>query len=138
MTGEMGDKVDFEAEGLLDGLEGKQRESRLKLLTDLHERGAGLEELRRAVTDGQLALVAVDLVLSGDGKRLTASEVAERAGHRGGVPRTAVAGAGDGARRRRRGGLLRARRRGGEAARDDPRRRHSRRGHPRDRRACSG
>ena len=75
----MGDDVDFEAEGLLEGCDGAQRESRLKLLADLHDRGVGIDELRRAVTEGRLPLVAVDRVLSGEGKRLTAAEVAERA-----------------------------------------------------------
>ena len=76
----MADEIDFAEEGLLDGLEGSERESRQKLLADLHDRGVAIDELRRAVTDGQLALVAVDCVLSGEGKRLTASQVAERAG----------------------------------------------------------
>jgi len=35
--------IDFEAEGLLEGLEGEEREARLALLRDLAEDGAGLD-----------------------------------------------------------------------------------------------
>ena len=76
----MGDEVDFEAEGLLEGCEGPQRESRLKLLdrSPRARRRASRSCVARSPT-AALPLVAVDLVLSGDGKRLTAAEVAERA-----------------------------------------------------------
>lgn len=72
--------IDFEAEGLLEGTAGKAREDRRKLLNDLSESGVPLEELRRAVQEDRVALLPVERVLSGDGERYTASEVAERAG----------------------------------------------------------
>lgn len=72
--------VDFEAEGLLDGTDGKEREARLELLTELHEGGVSIEELRRAVAEGRLPLLPVEQVLSGDGRRYTREEVAEETG----------------------------------------------------------
>jgi adenylate cyclase len=76
----MADSIDFEAEGLLDGLEGEARAARLRLLRELGERGVSLSELRRSVEEGRLALVPVERVLSGEGSRYTPDEVAERAG----------------------------------------------------------
>jgi adenylate cyclase len=69
--------IDFEAEGLLDGLEGADRESRLTLLTELEATGVQLEELRDAVAAGRLALLPVERALAGDGRRYTPREVAE-------------------------------------------------------------
>ena len=76
----MTEEVDFEAEGLLDGLGGEARESRARLLAELHDGGVPLHELRRAVEEGRLALLPVERVLSGDGSRFTPEEVAELAG----------------------------------------------------------
>ena len=73
-------EIDYEGEGLLDGLEGDEREARRKLLDELMADGVGLEELRTAVAEDRLALLPVERVLSGGGERLTADEVAERAG----------------------------------------------------------
>jgi adenylate cyclase len=72
--------IDFEAEGLLEGLEGEEREARLALLRDLAEDGAGLDELREAVAAGRLPLLPVERALVGDGPRYTAEEVAEQVG----------------------------------------------------------
>jgi adenylate cyclase len=72
--------IDFEAEGLLEGLDGEQREARLALLTDLAEDGVELEELREAVAAGRLALLPVERALLGEGPRYTTKEVAEKAG----------------------------------------------------------
>jgi adenylate cyclase len=72
--------VDFEAEGLLDGLEGEARRERLALLSDLLAEGVPLEELRSAVAAGRLALVPVEHAIAGDGVRYTAREVAEISG----------------------------------------------------------
>jgi adenylate cyclase len=69
--------TDFEAEGLLDGLEGADRESRRTLLTELEAAGVPLEELREAVAAGRLALLPVERALAGDGRRYTPREVAE-------------------------------------------------------------
>jgi adenylate cyclase len=71
--------MDFEAEGMLEGLEGDEREARRKLLEQLSEKGVSDEELRKAVEEQRLALLPVELALGSD-KTLTAEEVAERAG----------------------------------------------------------
>ncbi len=75
----MGD-TDFEAEGLLDGLEGKARKARLALLEDLEESGVPLEELKQAVEEDRLVLLPVERVFGAGEERYTAAEVAERAG----------------------------------------------------------
>ena len=49
--------IDFEAEGLLDGLDGESRDARLRLLEQLERDGVSLDELRDAVNEGRLALV---------------------------------------------------------------------------------
>ena len=72
-------EIDFEAEGLLEGLEGDVRKSRLRLLTELADDGVPLDELRTAVAEDRLALLPVERVLGGGEERLTAAEVAERA-----------------------------------------------------------
>jgi len=74
------DGTDFEAEGLLDGLEGKAREARLALLEDLTESGVALEELKRAVEEDRLVLLPVERVFGAGEERYTAEEVAEGAG----------------------------------------------------------
>jgi adenylate cyclase len=68
--------VDFALEGLLDGLEGKDRVAREELLRGLLERGCTLDELKTAVAEDRLVLLPVELVLGG---RYSAEEVAERA-----------------------------------------------------------
>src|SRR4029078_10444237 len=73
-------EVDFESEGLLDGLEGQARDARLRLLEQLANDGVPLEELHKAVEEGRLGLLAVEGVLAGGEETLTADEVAERAG----------------------------------------------------------
>lgn len=72
-----GGRVDLEASGLLDGLDGRDREAREDLLRGLLERGATLKELKAAVAEDRLVLLPVERVLGG---RLTAAEVAERSG----------------------------------------------------------
>lgn len=73
--------VDFEAEGLLDGLEDEAaRTARLALLEQLAADGVPLEELKRAVAEDRLAVLPVERVLAGDGERYTTAEVAERSG----------------------------------------------------------
>lgn len=73
------ERIDFEAEGLLEGLDGERRESRLALLERLSADGVELEELRAAVADGRLALLPFERMLSGR-PRYTTVEVAERSG----------------------------------------------------------
>lgn len=73
-------EIDFEAEGLLDGLGGEAREARLALLRDLDESGVPLEELKQAVDEDRLVLLPVDRVFASGTERYTAAEIAERAG----------------------------------------------------------
>jgi adenylate cyclase len=73
-------EIDFDGEGLLDGLDGDAREARLVLLRELVSDGVSLEELRDAVNAGRLALLPVERTLAGDGRRYTAREIAEIAG----------------------------------------------------------
>ena len=73
-------EIDFEAEGLLDDLEGEAREARLALLRELAAEGVSLEELREAVAAGRLTLLPVERALAGAGRRYTAREIAEIAG----------------------------------------------------------
>ena len=72
--------IDFEAEGLLDGLSGKAREARLGLLEDLAEDGVPLEELKRAVEEDRLVLLPVERVFEEGTERYTAQEIAACAG----------------------------------------------------------
>lgn len=69
----------FERAGLLDGLEGRDREARLALLTELVREGFTIEELKQAAEEDRLGLLPVDRVLAGD-PRYTPREVAEKAG----------------------------------------------------------
>jgi len=73
------ESIDFEGEGLLDGVEGVDREARRELLELLMGEGATLDELKRAVAEDRLALLPVERVLAGEGK-YTPAEVSERSG----------------------------------------------------------
>jgi adenylate cyclase len=72
--------IDFEAEGLLDGLQGEAREARRQLLERLAGEGVPLEELRDAVKGGRLALLPVERAIAGPGPHYTPREVAEKVG----------------------------------------------------------
>ncbi len=72
--------IDFEAEGLLKGTRGRNREARLKLLTELAADGAEIEELRRAVAEDRLALLPVERLLEGGGRRYSAEEISALTG----------------------------------------------------------
>ena len=73
--------IDYEAEGLLDGIgEGSSREVRLELLRTLEQEGFTLEELRRAASEDRLALLPVERVLEAEGPHHTLREVAEAVG----------------------------------------------------------
>ena len=78
MNGRSG--IDFEGEGLLEGLDGSEREARLALLRELEADGVGIEELREAVQQNRLALLPVERVLSGEGPCYTPRQVAELSG----------------------------------------------------------
>src|SRR5437763_490584 len=69
--------MDFAAAGLLEGLEGDEREARCRLLERLAEEGFTLDELRSAVQEDRLSLLLVERVLGGS---YTIAEVAERTG----------------------------------------------------------
>jgi adenylate cyclase len=73
-------KIDFEAEGLLDGVEGEAREARLALLERLAGEGVPLEELRQAVEAARLTLLPAERALAGDGPHYTSHEIAEISG----------------------------------------------------------
>ena len=71
--------MDWEAEGLLEGVEGGEREARRALLDSLHAEGVGVDELRRAVAEDRLALVRIERMLLGE-PCYTMRELAEKAG----------------------------------------------------------
>lgn len=72
--------IDFEREGLLEGLEGPARRARLELLEQLADDGIPLEELRTATAERRLALLPVEQVLGGGKERYSANEIAELTG----------------------------------------------------------
>jgi adenylate cyclase len=72
--------IDFEAEALLDGLDGDARRDRLTLLEQLAGEGVTLEELREAVEGGRLTLLPVERGIAGTGPRYTRGEVADLSG----------------------------------------------------------
>ncbi|HXR31148.1 MAG TPA: adenylate cyclase regulatory domain-containing protein [Solirubrobacterales bacterium] len=72
--------IDFEAEGLLDGIDGEARDDRLALLVQLSAEGVPLEELHEAVAAGRLTLLPVERGIAGDGPRYTPREIAELSG----------------------------------------------------------
>lgn len=75
----MDGSIDFEAEGLLEGLDGSERESRLALLERLADQGVGVEDLRVAVEEGRLATLPVELLLAGE-PAYTPEQVADESG----------------------------------------------------------
>lgn len=70
---------DYEAEGLLDGLEGDARDARARLLEELESDGVPFAELRDAAAEGRLALVPLERALAPPGERFTFAQMAERA-----------------------------------------------------------
>jgi adenylate cyclase len=71
--------IDFAGEGLLDGLDGKQRSERLVLLQELVAQGVPLSELRRSTAQGTIVYLPADrVIVSAD--RYTSAEVAEMTG----------------------------------------------------------
>jgi adenylate cyclase len=72
-------QVDFAAEGLLDGLEGRQREDRVALLRQLVADGVPLAELKRTTEAGTIMYLLADGVIVGK-ERYTAPEVAAQTG----------------------------------------------------------
>src|SRR5205085_5580807 len=72
-------QIDFEAEGLLDGLDGEQREDRLALLGHLATEGVSLSEMRTATASGALPFLPAERVIGGR-NRYTLAEAGERTG----------------------------------------------------------
>lgn len=72
-------QIDFEAEGLLDGLQGTERAERLALLQTLAADGVPLSELRRTTASGGIVYLLADRVIVGP-ERYTAAEVSRLAG----------------------------------------------------------
>jgi adenylate cyclase len=60
--------VDFEARGLLDGLNGEARAARLELLERLHTDGWSLDDLAAAGADGRLLFLPAERVVGGEPK----------------------------------------------------------------------
>jgi adenylate cyclase len=73
------ESIDFEAEGLLDGLEGAERTERLALLEHLAADGVPLNELRRRSTEGTVVFLPAELVIGGR-ERYTAQEISDLTG----------------------------------------------------------
>lgn len=76
----VGEMPDFEAEGLLDGLEGEAREARIRLLEYLVVSGIPLKAIKAEAAADRLALLPADLVLGRKRRSMTASEIAEQSG----------------------------------------------------------
>jgi adenylate cyclase len=70
---------EFVAAGLLDGLEGEDREARMELLRRLSEAGVGIEELGTAVDEDRLALLPLELAMTGE-DLVSSREAAEQTG----------------------------------------------------------
>jgi adenylate cyclase len=69
--------IDFEAEGLLDGVEGEARDARLKLLEALDADGADIDAIRQAIAENRLALLPVERALAPSNRRYTFDELVE-------------------------------------------------------------
>jgi adenylate cyclase len=72
-------EIDFEAEGLLDGLEGEQRAERIALLQQLAADGVPLSELKRTTAAGTVLFLPADRVIVSS-ERYTAKQIAEMTG----------------------------------------------------------
>jgi adenylate cyclase len=73
------ERIDFDAEGLLEGLEGEVRSERLALLEYLAGDGVPLAELRRASASGTLMFLPAERIIGGR-SRYTAADLAARSG----------------------------------------------------------
>ncbi|MDQ4041273.1 MAG: hypothetical protein M3141_05940, partial [Actinomycetota bacterium] len=70
---------EFVEAGLLDGLDGADRDARLELLRRLSEAGVSIDELRTAVDEDRLALLPLELAMTGE-DLVSTREAAERTG----------------------------------------------------------
>ena len=72
--------MDWEAEGLLDGLDDEgAREARVELLEYLHDEGCSVDELRTAVAEDRLVLLPVERLLAG-GESYSQRQIVEATG----------------------------------------------------------
>jgi len=72
--------MDWEAEGLLEGLEDDEaREARRELLDHLHGEGCSVEDLRHAVEEDRLVLLPVERLIAGE-STYTPRDLAEKSG----------------------------------------------------------
>lgn len=71
--------IDWDEEGLLDGLDANAREARIELLEKLVGEGFELKDLREAAAAGRLLLLPVERRLTDGPPRFTPKEVAEEA-----------------------------------------------------------
>ncbi len=69
-------EIDFEGEGLLDGLSGSARAERLTLLKQLANEGVPLSDLRRTTSTNTIMFLPADRVIVGE-KRYTSREIAQ-------------------------------------------------------------
>jgi adenylate cyclase len=72
-------EVDFRALGLLDGLEGADRDARERLLARLHADGMSLRELEQATETGTVVLAGADRLVGG-GRQYSVRQIAEMSG----------------------------------------------------------
>lgn len=75
----MSETIDFEAEGLLEGLDGEARAERLRLLEYLHADGVSLDDLRAAVATGTHMFLAAERLVGG-GAEYTGAQIAQQTG----------------------------------------------------------
>ncbi|MGI8460504.1 MAG: adenylate cyclase regulatory domain-containing protein [Solirubrobacterales bacterium] len=73
-------EIDFEAEGLLEGIDDDAREGRVRLLEELADDGVPLEELKAAVEEDRLAMLPVERFYDPPGERYTFAEIADKTG----------------------------------------------------------
>jgi adenylate cyclase len=71
--------VDWAAEGLLEGLEGDDRESRIELLDTLAAEGCSVDDIKRADAEGQLLFILAGQAIDVEVK-YTFDELVERSG----------------------------------------------------------
>lgn len=71
--------MDWDAEGLLEGLDDAARVSRCRLLDDLHAKGVSVGELRRAVREDRLVLLPIEMALM-SAPRYTLAELSTESG----------------------------------------------------------
>jgi adenylate cyclase len=72
-------RPDFEAEGLLEGLDEPARGARLRLLNHLYESGIGLDDLREAAAHDRLVILPAEHALGGE-SRFSAREICDEVG----------------------------------------------------------